>query len=126
MTRVEMRQLLHMAIGLFFWILLLVMWGMLVTDDKVGVRNVADSIQYVGIVAAAVLAITLWWIRHNKRIYRRKGPRVGRPALAAPVDEDRLGRPVRWQVAGGAGGAAAMGHLVIELEGPAKVYSAGA
>ena len=27
----------------------------------------------------AVLAVTIWWIRHNVSIYRRKGPRRGRP-----------------------------------------------
>ena len=73
-------------------------------------------------IGGAVLAVTLWWIRHNTRIYQRKGPRTGRPEIAPRTDADRLGRPIRWQNAGGAEGACEVGHLRVELDGSAKVY----
>ena len=89
---------------------------------KAGMSNVTYSVTYLAIVAGAVLAVTLWWIRHNTGIYRRKGQRTGRPTVAPRTDEDRLGRPLRWQLEGGAPAATAATHLVIELDGAAKVY----
>jgi hypothetical protein len=121
-----MRQAAHTAVGAAFWALLILLWVKLVRDHKVGAANIAYSVQYLSIVAGAVLAVTIWWIRHNTRIYRRKGPRTGRPGTAPRTDEDRLGRPVRWQLEGGADGAVDAGHLVIDLDGEAKVYRQGA
>ena len=120
-----MRQYVHKAIGLAFWILLIVLWILLVVEGKAAPRNIAYSAQYLAIVAGAVLTITLYWIRHNTRIYRRKGPRTGRPPLLPALDEDRLGRPIRWQLDGGAEGAVDVGHLVVHLDGSAKVYTVG-
>ena len=121
-----MRQLVHKAIGLAFWVLLVVLWILLVVEGKAAPQNIAYSVQYLAIVAGVVLSVTLWWIRHNTGIYRRKGPRTGRPAVPPALDEDRLGRPIRWQLEGGAEDAVAAGHLVIHLDGSAKVYTAGA
>ena len=121
-----MRQAGHTAIGLAFWVLLILLWVMLVREGRAGAAHIAYSIQYLSVVAGAVLALTIWWIRHNTRIYRRKGPRTGRPAVEPRSDEDRLGRPVRWQVEEGVDGAREAGHLVIDLDGEAKVYRAAA
>lgn len=121
-NRAEMRQLRHKAIGLLFWFLMALSWVILIREHKAGLDNVTYSVTYLAIVAGAVLAVTLWWIRHNTSIYRRKGQRTGRPTMAPRTDEDRLGRPLRWQLEGGVTAAAESTHLVIELDGPAKVY----
>jgi hypothetical protein len=121
-TRDEMRELRHKAIGLFFWFLMGLSWFVLARGHKAGIGTIADSATYVAIVVGAVLAVTLWWIRHNAGIYRRKGERKGRPTVAPRTDEDRLGRPLRWQLDGGAAAAVGATHLVIELDGAAKVY----
>jgi hypothetical protein len=117
-----MRQLRHKAIGLFFWFLLAACWFLLVREHKAGTENITYSVTYIAVITGAVLAITLWWIRHNTGIYQRKGPRTGRPAVAPRTDEDRLGRPLRWQLAGGAPAALEASHLVIDVDGSAKVY----
>jgi hypothetical protein len=117
-----MRQFLHKLIGIFFWVVIVALWLLLVVEDRAGSANIAYSVQYVGAIAGVVLALTLWWIRHNLSIYRRKGARVGRPELAPRTDADRLGRPLRWQLGGGAIGALHVSHLVVELDGDAKVY----
>jgi hypothetical protein len=57
--------------------------------------------------------------------HRRKGPRTGRPDIAPRRDEDRLGRPIRWQLDGEVAGALDARHLVVELDGQAKVYRRG-
>ncbi len=119
-----MRQLMHTAIGLFFWILMLALWIMLIAEHKAGAANIAYSVTYIALIVGAVLAVTLWWIRHNTTIYRRKGPRTGRPAIAPRTDEDRLGRPIRWHLDGGSRAAVDAGHLVVDVDGSAKVYLA--
>jgi hypothetical protein len=121
-NRGDMRQLGHKAIGVAFWTLLVVLWIVLVRDHKAGGRNIAYSVQYLAVIGGAVLSVTLWWIRHNTRIYRRKGPRTGRPEISPRVDEDRLGRPILWRTEGGADGALEAGHLLIEVDGAAKIY----
>ena len=121
-----MRQLLHKAVALLFWVLLITLWVALVREGKAGADNISYSVQYLAIVAGAVLAVTFWWIRHNLGIHRRKGPRSGRASLPPRTDEDRLGRPLRWQLEGGAAGAVGVAHLVVALDGEAKVYAAGA
>jgi hypothetical protein len=117
-----MRQVGHIAVGVAFWALLIVLWTLLVLERKAAGASIAYSVQYVSAVGGAVLAVTLWWIRHNKQIYRRKGPRTGRPRIPPRIDEDRLGRPIRWQTDGGAEGALDVAHLRVELDGDAKVY----
>jgi hypothetical protein len=118
----DMRQHGHIAVGVAFWTLLIVLWVLLVIEHRAVGASIVYSVQYVAAVGGAVLAVTLWWIRHNTRIYRRKGPRTGRPEIPPRTDEDRLGRPIRWQTDGGAEGALEVGHLRVELDGTAKVY----
>ena len=117
-----MRQVCHIAVGVVFWALLIVLWIMLVLERKAGGASIVYSVQYLAAVGGAVLAATTWWIRHNTRIYQRKGPRTGRPRIPPRLDEDRLGRPIRWQTDGGPEGALDVGHLRVELDGAAKVY----
>ena len=117
-----MRQIGHIAVGVAFWALLIVLWMLLVVERKAGGASLAYSVQYVAGIGGAVLAVTFWWIRHNTRIYQRKGPRTGRPELPPRTDEDRLGRPIRWLTDGGAEGARDVGHLRVEFDGGAKVY----
>jgi len=121
-TRADMRELGHKAIGLAFWAVLILLWITLIREHKAGGRTIVYSVQYLAMIGGAVLAVTLWWIRHNTRIYRRKGPRTGRPEISPRTDQDRLGRPIRWATDGGAAGALDAAHLVVELDGAAKVY----
>ena len=117
-----MRQRFHQLVGVAFWLLLVGMWVQLVSSGRVGASNVVDSFQYVAVIAGAVLALTVYWIRHNVAIHRRKGPRAGRLARAPRVDADRLERPLRWSLTGGHAAAVAEPHLVVDIEDGVKVY----
>lgn len=119
-----MRQLVHKAVGLLFWIVLVGFWIALVAEGKAGLANITYSVQYVAVIAGAVVGVTFWWIRHNVRIYEKKGPRGLRPPEPPRIDEDRLGRPLRWQLPDGHADAVAAAHLVVALDGEAKVYRA--
>lgn len=68
--------------------------------------------------AVAVALISAWWIRHNRRIYQRKGPRRGIPVDAGPPVQDRLGRPVHLDLASLVG----VQEVVLETTSLGKTY----
>ncbi len=117
-----MRERFHRVVGVMFWLVLAGMWALLAYGDRVTASNLVDSIQYVAAISGAVLAVTLYWIRHNVGIHQRKGPRADSPVVAPRIDADRLGRPLRWSLPGGHAAAVSESHLVVDLEDGAKVY----
>jgi hypothetical protein len=117
-----MRQKAHIAVGVGFWLLFAALWIKLIATHTVGLHAVRTTGLELAAVAGVVLAVTTWWIHHNIGIYRRKGPRKGRPSEPPRVDEDRLGRAIRWQLPGGAIAASRCEHLIVELDGDVKTY----
>ena len=117
-----MRQRLHQLVGVLFWLMLVGMWAKLLAGDRVSLTNIIDSAQYVAAIAGAVLALTLYWIRHNLAIHRRKGPRTSSPIRPPRVDADRLERPLHWSLTGGHAAAVGASHLVVDIEDGVKVY----
>ena len=117
-----MRERLHQLVGVAFWALLVGMWVLLAGSDRVSAANIVDSIQYVTAISGAVLALTLYWIRHNVAIHRRKGPRAASPIRAPRIDADRLGRPLQWSLPGGHAAAVGEPHLVVDVVDGTKVY----
>ncbi len=117
-----MRRTLHQLVGVAFWLALIGMWLLLVRSHRASAASVVDSVQYIAAIGGAVLGLTLYWVRHNVAIHRRKGPRTARPANPPRVDADRLGRPLRWSLPGGHLAAVAERHLVVDVEDGVKVY----
>jgi hypothetical protein len=120
-----MRQVVHAIVGIAFWLLLAALWVMLVLGHKATGAAFRGAGFQVAVLTGVVFAITMWWIRHNVGIYRRKGPRTERANQPPRTDEDRLGRRLRWAMPGGARTARAQQHLVIELDGDVKTYRRG-
>jgi TRAP-type uncharacterized transport system fused permease subunit len=119
-----MRQLLHATLAIAFWVLLVLLWVMLWVQHKASGAAVVGTAARIAICVGLVLSLTLWWVGHNLGIYRRKGPRKGRPSARPDVTADRLGRQLLWALEGGAAEALAVGHLVVELDGDLKTYRA--
>jgi hypothetical protein len=119
-----MRQISHTLAGVACWIVVVGLWVMLIGDGSAG-RALQSTLVQLAAVTGAILAVTIWWVRHNVGIYRRKGPRRELVRAAPRTDEDRLGRAVRWSLPGGALAAAQAEHLVIEVDGDLKTYRRG-
>ena len=117
-----MRQLVHCVIGVAFWLLLAALWVLLAVEGKASGAAFRDTGVWLAALMGAVLAVTIWWIRHNVAIYQRKGPRRGRPEQPPRTDEDRLGRALDWALPGGASAALAERHLVVDVAGDVKAY----
>ena len=80
-----------LPVGLVAWLVFgLAWWRVFLMHAQVGAPVVA------GVLACAllVLAVNIWWVTHNRRIYRRKGPRRGIPRRGRDYSQDSLGRPV--------------------------------
>jgi hypothetical protein len=119
-----MRQIVHGLVGVGSWLLVGVLWVSVVRDGKAA-GSFQDTVLELAVLAGVVLAVTLWWVRHNVGIYRRKGPRRGRVNSLPRTDEDRLGRAVCWSLAGGAAAATRAQRLVVEVDGDVKTYREG-
>jgi hypothetical protein len=83
---------------------------------------VRTNVEVVAAIGVAVAIVTLAWVHHNVRIYRRKGPRKGRPTISPRTDVDRLGRRVQWELPQGHTEALAAGMLVVEVGDGEKRY----
>ena len=79
------------------WIGFAVAW--VLVARRPGAVVLSEQLLVVPASAVLVAAISGWWIRHNRRIYQRKGPRRGVPVVLGPPGEDRLGRPVHLDLA---------------------------
>jgi hypothetical protein len=117
------RQLLHTIVGLAFWVLFILLWGTLWFQHKASGAALLDSFARLAVCAGIVFGLTLWWVSHNVSIYRRKGPRTGRPTVQPQLEHDRLGRALVWALDGGADAARSAGHVVIEVESDLKSYA---
>jgi hypothetical protein len=87
-----MRNFLHYLISILLWILFGYYWYVVVQ------RQISrDSIQPLGILFAITvlgLAVTLWWIAHNRRIAARGQRRNLMPPPPEPFQKDNLNRTI--------------------------------
>jgi hypothetical protein len=116
------RQTVQIVVGLAFWALTLLLWGLLWVEHKATRAALLDGATRVTVCVGIVLGLTMWWISHNVAISRRKGPRMGRPEVPANTETDRLDRRLVWALDGEVDGASKASHLVVEVEGDAKSY----
>jgi hypothetical protein len=86
-----MRHALHIVFSILLWILFGYYWYVVVAEREVS----TDTLHAMGVLAGSTalgLALTLWWVAHNKRI-AAKGRRTGTlPAPPEPFEEDHIGR----------------------------------
>ena len=96
-------------------------WGLFALGWSVAVRPGAEDATAGAVVlllsAVAALAVTMWWQRHNRSIYRRRGARRSSARELPAWVQDRLGQPLSF--GHGVGTAA---EVVVEIRGDAKTY----
>jgi hypothetical protein len=87
-----MRNFLHHLVSILLWILFGYYWYVVV-QRQIG----RESLQPLGIlfgITVLGLAITLWWIGHNKRIAARGKRKSLMPPPAEPFEFDNLNRTI--------------------------------
>ncbi len=87
-----MRNFLHYLVSILLWILFGYYWYVVI-ERQIG----RDYLQPLGILTGITvlgLAITLWWIAHNKRIAAKGKRKTLMPPPAEPFEFDNLNRPI--------------------------------
>jgi len=77
--------------GTLSWVLLALAWWRVVDLHATVHPKVLLGLC---VLLVAVVLLDTAWIAHNRRIYRRKGPRRALPAPGAHMGTDRLGRAI--------------------------------
>jgi hypothetical protein len=72
------------------WILFAWSWVKVLGETSPAAMRASGVL--VGLAFVSVVAITWWWIAHNLRIYRKKGPRKSVPSVRRDFSTDFLGR----------------------------------
>lgn len=79
--------------GVLAWLLFAAAWAWVLGRPGNGVDRAALVLPGAVLLT---LGITVVWQRHNRAIYRRKGPRRGVPATERRWSHDTLGRPLEF------------------------------
>jgi hypothetical protein len=72
------------------WILFVWFWLRVAGETSPG--TILWGVAAVGAITALVTTTTVWWIVHNLRIHKRKGPRRSVPIAMPVYRQDFLGR----------------------------------
>lgn len=90
--RSKVRETIHLLVTLFFWGLFGYWWAKIIPQTSA--RDVFDALLLISLSILCTLVLTLVWVRHNIRIFRRKGPRKGLPSVSENRSADRIGVPI--------------------------------
>ncbi len=106
----------RVVVGVLAWVLFALSWWAALSR---GADGVADGAVVLLLSALAALVVTSAWQRHNKSIYRRRGPRQTRGLDRRRWKHDRLGHRLDFEDDLGV----AL-EVVVGLSADAKTYRA--
>lgn len=114
------RRLFHLLIALGGWALFVYWWWLVL--GRLDPAHVRFTVVFIlGTLASCVL-LTVGWVFHNLRIFRRKGPRLRVPPSSYEFERDRLGRELRFASPGERLRASPVVEIRLERDG--KTYRA--
>ena len=87
-----MRNALHTIASLLMWCLFGYYW-LIVSRRQINAASL-EALGVLGAIVVAGLAVTLWWIAHNKNLARRNRRNTPPPRVPESFDTDFLGRPL--------------------------------
>lgn len=90
--RSRRRDVVHDVVVVLPWLVVVWLWRRVVVVTDVADLSMVAVVLCVLVVLVAALDVA--WVIHNVRIFRRKGPRTGQPAVTREYASDAAGRPV--------------------------------
>jgi len=117
----RLKAYLQVIAGISSWGVILALW-VLLWERQATLQSWISAGKLLGSLALVVFAITIYWVRHNLRIYRMKGPRRMSPVRQPRTDVDRLGRKVFWEWPEGREGALLSNYVIIDFDSQTKRY----
>jgi len=97
------------------WLLFPVLWFQAYRITTTG--DVRDSFNYLGGLISAYGVIVTYWIYHNIRIYRKKGPRKAARLVLCESTHDMLGHAISLRTDLQAGQ-----EIIVDMVGDQKVF----
>lgn len=85
------RRLLHVVANLAGWMLFAYLWFRVILYYTWDTRTL---VAVLILFSVGIPFVTLYWVLHNVRIFKVKGPRTGVPAIEEKYDSDWQGTPV--------------------------------
>ena len=70
-------------------------WSWLRVAGRTPAATAVWGVLAVAVITVVTVGLTTWWIAHNLRIYRRKGPRRSVPLAMPDYRSDFLGRSLQ-------------------------------
>ena len=67
-------------------------WAWIHVSHRTSLATLLWGVAAVAVVTLVALSVTVWWVVHNLRIHRRKGPRTSVPIAMPDYRSDFLGR----------------------------------
>lgn len=116
--KMTVRGTIHAAVTLFFWCLFVYWWLRVIPQTSV--RDAVGAFVLIFLTILATTVLTLFWVRHNIGIFRRKGPRKGLPPVIEERSADPLGRKLDHP---GSDFLKSSRVVIVSCEGDRKQYS---
>lgn len=88
------RRLLHHLMALAGWTLFVYWWW--VVFQRVSETEIRFTLVFIALALVLVVVLTVFWVVHNRAIWKRKGPRLKPIENPGFVKRDSLGRRVRF------------------------------
>lgn len=111
--RLRVRRVLA---GVLAWALFAFCW---VAALRRGVDGAFDGATVLALSSLAALVVTVAWQRHNKSVYRRKGPRQSRGLDRRRWTHDGHGHRLDFE-----DGLGAMSEVIVAVSADVKTYRA--
>ena len=116
------RRTLHLVIALAGWVLFTYWWWLVMRQT--GRDQIVWTLTFIAISLAVIVLVTVLWVMHNVRLFKRKGPRRNlgtRPAGEREGTRTPVPLPQR-----GDAGLTTSPLVRVVIEGGTKVYRASA
>lgn len=95
---VSIRLVIQVLVAVIGWVVFIYLWYVTLAYRVIGLRPYLE-LAAIALTALVVIVITQYWVWHNVRIWRRKGPRKNVTIAEFDFSRDWLGRSVNadWQ-----------------------------
>ncbi len=87
-----MRNAIHVFISLLLWGLFGYYWY--VVSRRELARTTIEALSILLFIIVVGIALTLWWVSHNKKLARRNRRNSPPPTVPETFDRDTIGRPL--------------------------------
>lgn len=87
----QWQELLHLLVALMSWLLFVYFWYITLAYKFSGRRQFLELLGLF-LFTVAIFSVAVTWVRHNIKIWLRKGPRKQVPVVNKTVVSDRFGR----------------------------------